>query len=75
MFSSDREIRDLTVTVGGEVRRATWKEGIGIYCAGHDVGRGNTVEIEGTPHEVVKLRRILLEREPVMLIIQARELG
>lgn len=70
----DRETRDLTITVAGEQRRATWKKGIGIYFAGPSVGQGDSVEIEGTPHEVLDLKRMQLEREPVTLILRARQL-
>lgn len=59
----------------GDERDATWKQGVGIYVSGHDVGKGETVEIDGTPHEVTKVRRMQLEGEAVTLIIKARRLG
>lgn len=40
-----RKTRNLTVTVNGDDRDATWKEGVGIYVVGHDCGKGDTVKI------------------------------
>lgn len=34
-----RTTRHLAVTVNGEERDATWKQGVGIYVSGHDFGR------------------------------------
>lgn len=70
---SARDTRHLTVTVDGEERDATWKEGVGVYVSGHDFGKGDTVLIEGVPHEVVDMRRMQLDGEPVTLVIKARE--
>lgn len=69
-----RKTRHLTLTVDGEERDATWKQGVGIYVGGHDLGKGETVEIEGTPHEVVEMRRMMMENEAVTLIVKARKL-
>lgn len=38
-------------------------------------GKGVTVEIEGTPHEVVKMRRMMREGEAVSLIVEAQRTG
>lgn len=70
-----RTTRNLTVTVDGEDRDATWKQGVGIYVDGHDFGKGDTVKIEGTPHEVTDMRRMQMHGEAVTLIIEAREVG
>lgn len=45
---SERETHNQTVTVGGEDRDLTWKQGVGIYVAGHDFGYGATVKVKGT---------------------------
>lgn len=66
--------RHLTATINGDERDATWKQGVGIYVSGHDFGKGDTVEVEGTPHEVVEMRRMMMEGEAVSLIVNAREL-
>lgn len=42
----------MTLTVEGEDRDATWKQGVGIYVDGHDFGNADTVEIGGTAHKV-----------------------
>lgn len=70
----DRETRHLTVTVEGEERDATWKEGVGIYVEGFDIGKGDTVLIEGTPHEVTEMRRMQMEGEAVTLIVRGQQL-
>lgn len=70
-----REIRHLTVTVDGDERDATWKQGVGIYVSGHDFGKGDTVEIEGTPHAVRKMIRLGDAGEPRTIIQKAEELG
>lgn len=70
-----RQIRNLTVTLDGDERDATWKEGVGIYVSGHDFGKGDTVEIEGTPHEVPKMRRMQMQGETVTLLVKVREFG
>lgn len=70
----ERETRHLTVTVDGDERDATWKEGVGIYVEGFDIGKGDTVRIEGAPHRVVEMRRMQMEGEAVTLIVKAREL-
>ena len=72
--SSVRETRHLTITVDGDERDATWKEGVGIYVEGFDIGRGDTVLVQGTPYEVVEMRRMQLEGEAVTLIVRARSL-
>lgn len=66
-----RQTRHLTVTVDGDERDATWKQGVGVYVGGHDFGKGDTVEIEGAPHEVVEMRRMMMENEAVSLIVKA----
>lgn len=38
----ERETRLLTVTVDSEDRDATWKQRVGIYVEGFDVGKGDT---------------------------------
>lgn len=48
---------------------------MGIYVSGHDIGKGDTVEIAGTPHEVVKMRRMMREGEAVSLIVEAQRTG
>lgn len=58
-----------------EDRDATWKQGIGIYVAGHDFGKGDTVRIEGTLHEVTDMRRMQMHGEAVALIVKANELS
>lgn len=68
-----RKTRNLTLTVDGEDRDATWKEGVGIYVSGHDFGKGDTVGIEGTPYEVVEMRRMVMEGEALTLIIKSRQ--
>lgn len=70
-----RKPRHLTVTVGGEERDATWKEGVGIYVSGHDFGKGDTVDIEGESHKVVEMRRMMLEGEAVTLVTETRSVG
>lgn len=72
---SERETRHLTVTVDGDERDATWKQGVGIYVAGHDIGKGDEVRIEDVPHEVTTMRRMHMEGEALTLITEARELG
>lgn len=52
---------------------ATWKEDVGIYVAGHDFGKGDTVKSEGTAEEVTDMRRMQMHGEAVTLIIEARE--
>lgn len=68
------DTRHLTVTVDGNERDATWKQGVGIYVGGHDFGKGDSVEIDGTPHQVIGMRRMMLENEAVTLIVRARSL-
>lgn len=70
-----RRTRHLTVTVDGEDRDATWKQGVGIYVAGHDIGKGDTVEIERTLHEVTDMRRMQMHGEAVTLIMEGRQTG
>lgn len=70
-----RQTRNLTVTVDGADRDATWKQGVGIYVAGHDIGKGDTVEIEGTPHEVTDMRRMQMHGEAVTMIMEGREVN
>lgn len=41
--------------------------------AGHDFGKGDTVEIDGTPHEVTDMRRMQMHGEAVTLIMEGRE--
>lgn len=65
----------LTVPVDGEDRDATWEQGVGIYVAGHDFGKGDTVKIGGTPHEVTVMGRMQMHGELVTLILEAREVG
>ena len=69
---SERETRHLTVTVAGEERDATWKRGVGIYVSGHDFGKGDEDLIEDEPHEVAEMRRMVMEGEPLTLIVRAR---
>lgn len=69
-----RQTRHLTVTVDGDDRDATWKQAVGICVAGHDIGEGDEVEIEGTPHAVIEMRRMVMEGERLTLITGAREL-
>lgn len=69
-----KETRHLTVIVDGDERDATWKEGVGIYVDGFGFGKGDTVLVEGTPHEVVEMRRMQMEGEAVTLIVKARSL-
>ncbi len=38
-----RRTRELTGTVDGEERDATWKEGVGIYVDGFGFGKGDTM--------------------------------
>ncbi len=64
-----------SVTIDDEDRDATWKQGVGIYGAGHDFGKGDTVEIEGEPHRVVEMRRMHMEAEAVTLIVKAASLS
>lgn len=59
------------MAVDGDERDGTWKEGVGIYVSGHDFGKGDAVEIEGTAHEVVEMRRMMVEGESVTSIAQA----
>lgn len=66
-----RETRHLTVTVKGDDRDATWKQGVGIYVAGHDFGKGDTVMIEGEPYEIVEMRRMVMEGEALTLVVGA----
>ncbi len=70
MTDSQRETRHLTVTVDGVDRDATWKEGVGIYVDGFGFGKGDTVEIEGSPHEVVQMRRMHMEGEAVTMNVR-----
>lgn len=70
-----RETRQLTVTVNCDEVDATWEEGVGIDVGGHDFGKGDIVKIDGTPHRVTKMRRMVLENEAVTLIIKRRELA
>lgn len=70
-----RETRNLTVTVDGDERDATWKQGVGTYVSGHNSGKGDTVEIEGTPHTVRKMIRLGEAGEPMTIIQEAEELG
>lgn len=49
-----KETRHLTVTVDGDERDGTWKDGVGIYVAERDIGKGDTFEID----EVTNTRRI-----------------
>lgn len=65
------ESRNLTDSVEGEDRDATWKEGVGIYMDEFDIGRGDTLLIEATPHEVTEMRRMQLEGGAVTLIVKA----
>ena len=51
--------------MNGDERDATWKEGVGSYVDGFGFGQGDTVEIEGTPHEVVEMRCMMMEGEAV----------
>lgn len=41
----------------------------------HDSGKSDTVTIDGTPHEVVEMRRMQLEGEAMTLILKAKNLG
>ena len=68
-----RNTRHLTVTVDGDERDATWKQGVGIYVSGHDFGKGDTVLIDGRPHEVTDMRRMQLEGEAVTLVMKAKK--
>lgn len=56
-------------------RSGWWKPGIGIYVAGHDFGKGDIVEIEGTAHEVTDMRPMEMHGEAVTLIVKASELS
>lgn len=56
-----RKTRNLTVTVDGEDRDATWKQGVGVHVAGHDFGKGDSVLIKGRLHEVTKMRWMMME--------------
>lgn len=62
-----------TVEVEGEERDATWKEGVGIYVEGFEIGKGNTVLIEGTLHEIMEMRRMQMEGGFTTLIVKARK--
>lgn len=72
---STEKTRNLTVTVDGEDREATWKQGVGIYVAGHDFGKGDSVEIEGTPHEVTDMPRMQMQGEVVTVMVEASAAG
>lgn len=72
-MTSSRETRHLIVTVDGEERDATWKQGVGIYVSGHDIGKGDEILIEETSHEVTTMRRMHMEGETLTLIVEARK--
>lgn len=68
------ERRDLVVTVDGEARDATWKQGIGIWVPGHDINKGDRIEIEGTPYRVRKMIRVMKQQETWTVIEGAEEI-
>lgn len=72
-MAGKRRTRHLTLTVDGDEREATWKQGVGIYVGGHNFGKGDTVEIDDTPHEVTKMHRMVMKA--VTLVNRARKPG